>query len=202
LKKELRKTFLSKRRELTDEEVLHRSQAIYQNWLPLLEPRRHRTVHTFLSIRAFREVETSPFITHLETVQPTIRVGVPRVGFESKELTHHVLLPHQLEKNSWGIFEPKSTAPTIEPHEFDMVLVPMLAFDRRGYRLGYGGGYYDKFLARVRPDCALIGLCFALGCSMEELPASGHDVPLNCVITEERVHRFPGETDQGHTKMP
>ena len=202
MKKELRKTFLSRRRELTDDQVLHRSQAIFQNWLSFLDPQKHRTVHTFLSIRAFREVETSPFIAHLETAHPAVRVGVPRVGFESKELTHHLFLPHQLEKNSWGIFEPKIEAPVMEPHEFDMILVPMLAFDRRGDRLGYGGGYYDKFLAQVRPDCDLIGLCFALGLSMEDLPASIHDVPLHCVVTEDGVHRFAGETDPGRQKLP
>lgn len=202
MKKKLRKRFLDKRRRLTEEEVSHRSQAIFQNWLPLLDPRKHRNVHTFLSIRAFGEVETSPFITHLETSHPAIRIGVPRVGFESKELTHHAFLPHQLEKNSWGIFEPKSTAPIMEPHEFDMILVPMLAFDRYGYRLGYGGGYYDKFLAQVRPGCELVGLCFGLGRSTEDLPVSSHDIPLHCVVTEHGVHRFPGETDPEGTKLP
>ena len=202
MKKELRKSFLSKRRKLTEEEVSHRSQAIFQHWLPLLNPGRHRTVHTFLSIRAFREVETSAFIAHLEDAKPPIRLGVPRVGFESKELTHHAFLPHQLEKNSWGIYEPKSSAPVIEPDEFDMILVPMLAYDERGYRLGYGGGYYDKFLAQVRPDCDLVGVCFALGRSAQELPVSCHDVPLHCVVTEEGVQRFSGETAGRHTKLP
>lgn len=202
MKKELRKTYLNKRRALTEEDVSRRSQAIFHNWLPLHDPRRHHTVHTFLSIRAFKEVETSAFITHLESVEPAVRIGVPRVGFESKELTHHAFLPHQLEKNSWGILEPKSTSPVLEAHEFDMILVPMLAFDRCGYRLGYGGGYYDKFLAQVRADCELVGLCFGLGHSPEELPVSDHDVPLHCVVTEDGVHRFSGETDPSHTKLP
>ncbi|MCA9776446.1 MAG: 5-formyltetrahydrofolate cyclo-ligase [Candidatus Eremiobacteraeota bacterium] len=192
MKKELRKSYLERRRALTETEVANKSQAIFQNWLPLLDAAQHHTLHSFLSIRDFREVETSLFLDHLETHHPTVRIGVPRVGFESKELTHHTFLPHQLEKNSWGILEPQATAPRLEPTEFDMVLVPMLAFDKSGFRLGYGGGYYDKFLAQVRSDCLLAGVCFELGRLPKDLPVSSHDVPLDCVVTEKGVFRFPG----------
>ena len=188
MKKELRKTYLERRRALTESEVANKSQAIFQNWLPLLDPASHHTVHSFLSIRDFREVETSLFLDHLETHHPTTRIGVPRVGFESKELTHHTFLPHQLEKNSWGIFEPQGTAPRLEPIEFDMVLVPMLAFDKNGFRLGYGGGYYDKFLAQVRKDCHKFGLCYQFGLLEANLSPENFDVAVDCVVTDERVY--------------
>jgi 5-formyltetrahydrofolate cyclo-ligase len=73
----------------------------------------------------------------------------------------------------------------------DLVLVPLIAFDRRGYRLGYGGGYYDRYLAEHRPKRTLraIGIAFA-GQEVEELPREETDEPLDAVVTEERVIRF------------
>lgn len=190
MKSALRKSYLEKRKSLPANQVADKSRAVFDNWLALLATGKPQMVHTFLTIRAFHEVNTSLFIAHLQEYHPEVQIVAPRVGFESNELTHHLLLPHDLEVNSWGIPEPKSTAPRVEPGALDMVLVPMLAFDRQGHRIGYGGGYYDRFLAQLKPDCLRVGLCFDLGLSESPLPSKPYDITLNCVVTESVVHHF------------
>ena len=75
----------------------------------------------------------------------------------------------------------------MRPEEFDLVLVPMLAFDRRCHRVGYGGGYYDKFLAQVREDCDKVGLCYQFGLLERTLSSEQFDVALDSVIAENEI---------------
>ena len=88
----------------------------------------------------------------------------------------------------FNIPEPDAKARERRP---DLVLVPVLAFDRHGYRLGYGGGYYDRYLSehRAKRTVRAIGIAFA-GQEMEELPREASDEPLDAVVTEDRVIRF------------
>ena len=141
--------------------------------------------YLFLSISKFREVNTGPFLSHL--VENSVQVGIPRVNPKNKQVTHHPYEPHRLVESRWGILEPPEEAPLLDPKLFDMVLVPMLRFDELGYRLGYGGGYYDKFLSQVREDCLKVGLCFHQGLSETPLPREEFDVPLNLIVTEDTV---------------
>jgi 5-formyltetrahydrofolate cyclo-ligase len=86
---------------------------------------------------------------------------------------------------AYGIAEPLAQAPAITP---DVVLVPLLAFDGHGHRLGYGGGYYDRTLALL-PDARAIGIAYA-GQEVAMLPREDHDHPLGAVITETGIRRF------------
>jgi 5-formyltetrahydrofolate cyclo-ligase len=90
--------------------------------------------------------------------------------------------------NAFGILEPVPAAPAAVP---SLVLVPLLAFDSRGHRLGYGGGYYDRTLDRLRRDGAVIaiGIAFA-GQEVEELPRETHDHALDLIVTESGIRRF------------
>ena len=97
---------------------------------------------------------------------------------------------YHLEKNRFGVLEPRMRKFPVSPGKIDMVLVPMLGFDRHGHRLGYGKGYYDRFLSQVRPDCPKIGVCPELGHLKTDLPVEPHDVALDFVITEEKVYSF------------
>lgn len=93
----------------------------------------------------------------------------------------------------FNIPEPDSKAPDSKAKECrpELILVPLLAFDRQGYRLGYGGGYYDRYLAahRAKRTVRAVGIAFA-GQEMPELPHEETDEPLDAVVTEERVIRF------------
>jgi len=93
-----------------------------------------------------------------------------------------------LVRGLYGILEPSSDAEEVEP---DIVLVPLAAFDRRGHRLGYGGGYYDRTLQRLRKAkrVTAAGLAFSAQ-QMDEIPADAHDEPLDLVLTERDVIDF------------
>lgn len=89
----------------------------------------------------------------------------------------------ELKASSFGILEPESIQETGKPWEFDLILIPGLAFDSRGGRLGYGAGYYDSFLKEVRPETQKIGLAYS--CQIiEEVPMEKQDVFIDQIITE------------------
>jgi len=90
-----------------------------------------------------------------------------------------------LDAGVWGIREPRPEAPEVEP---DILLVPLLAFDRRGQRIGYGAGYYDMTIARLRTHKPItaIGIAFAAQ-EVANVPANGFDAPLDLVLTEREV---------------
>ncbi len=92
----------------------------------------------------------------------------------------------ELEPTRWGLREPvKLAAREADIADFDLVLVPGLAFDARGGRLGRGGGFYDRLLAGRNPATTLLGVCFAAQ-RVEELPLAPHDVLMDAVCTEAR----------------
>jgi len=98
-------------------------------------------------------------------------------------------LKDMLRIGPWSIPEPMPDAPLVVP---DVLLVPLLGFDREGYRLGQGGGYYDRTLAALRKqgDCLSVGLAYAAQ-EVEVLPVEAHDAKLDAVVTEDRLILFP-----------
>ena len=92
-----------------------------------------------------------------------------------------------------GIPEPDpklAHARSIPATQLEVVIVPGAVFDRRGYRLGYGGGYYDRFLALEAPQALRIGLCFDLQL-VDQLPEEAHDVPMDWLVTEQESLSWP-----------
>jgi 5-formyltetrahydrofolate cyclo-ligase len=115
-----------------------------------------RFLHLFLSILEKGEIDTSFIIDKLWKDIPGIKTVVPRVDFKRDILEHlEYNQGTELEKSHWGIYEPVGDE-LIDEKKFDVVLVPMLAFDERGYRVGHGKGYYDKFLNLCRKDTRLV----------------------------------------------
>jgi len=96
-----------------------------------------------------------------------------------------------LYPSGFGTLAPAETAPLVEP---DIVLMPLLGFDSRGTRLGYGGGYYDRTLASLTHRPLLVGFAFACQ-ELDAIPREDHDLPLDMIVTEEGIRRFvPGAT--------
>jgi len=114
------------------------------------------------------------------------RIALPRVADAGAMTFHAYTATTTLAPNRYGIAEPVSS-PLVDPVEIDAVLVPLVAFDRRGTRLGMGGGYYDRFLPQLRSNVPAIGVAFACQESDAPLPRNRWDVPLDAVVTENGV---------------
>lgn len=188
LKKQIRKNIRAARANLNAAEIAEKSSALFQNWQREFFHPSIKSIHVFISIQKFNEVDTSPFIEFIQSQINGPELVVPVTDFEQDILTHIAITPEmELAENDWGIKEPVIKNRKVSPSQLDMVLVPMMGFDRQLNRIGYGKGHYDKFLAQTRPDCLKIGLCFDLGLIEEGLPYEPHDFPLDAVVTESRV---------------
>ena len=107
------------------------------------------------------------------------KICLPRIGDEPQEMSfHEYKIGDELVANKFGILEPLSTAKLLQPN---VVIVPMLAFDRSKNRLGYGGGYYDKFLQNS--TAIKIGAAFAAQ-EVEQIPSEPHDIKIEMIVTE------------------
>ena len=155
-KRALRKLYLQKRAALTEEQYQARNERIFTQFFKAFSFPIPTVVHCFLPSTRQREVNTYPIIRQLQTLD-NVQIIVPRCA-SSQTLTHHRLTPDTtLVPNRWGIPEPTDNL-FVSPQQIDLVLTPLLAFDQRGYRVGYGKGFYDRFLAQCRPDMQKIGL--------------------------------------------
>ena len=156
-KSELRQQYPARRAALSEANYQQKNRQLVEQLFATYSFNQFRTVHCFIPSTRQREVDTWPIIRQLWTM-PSVRVLVPRCDTGTMTLTHHELTPDTvLENNRWGIPEPVSS-PAQLAQDIDLVLVPLLAFDRQGHRVGYGKGFYDGFLKECRPDTLKIGL--------------------------------------------
>lgn len=182
----LRKQALAERNALTEAQWLEKSRAINDFFFTGFDLNFIRTIHLFLPMTERKEPDLWLLVDRLRREFPHIRIGIPKMNGKKLESIYFEGL-HQLEKNSVGIQEPKQgiEAPV---EKIDLVLVPVLLADRKGNRLGYGKGYYDRFLKTCRKDCIRAGV--SLLEPVESVPAESHDVPLTHLITPSGVVRF------------
>lgn len=158
----LRAEYLNKRMDLTQDEIVVKNNALLENLKLLLSETIFETIHIFLPQFSKVEIDTWQIITFLQKNYPQIRIAVPRIIPGTKEMEHFLLTTQTiLIQNRWKIPEPDpATSLKIEPQKIESVLIPLLAFDKKGFRVGYGGGYYDRFLIQCKPDVIKIGLSF------------------------------------------
>lgn len=158
-KNELRRRYKSHRDQLSEAEIETQDAMIFQelcgfDWSDI------RYLHCYLPIVGRNEYDTGPFISWIWTHYPEIQVVVSRSDFNTHELTHYPLHPDTpLLENAWGIPEPAVGDP-IEVGLLDVVLVPLLVVDVKGNRVGYGKGFYDRFLAGCRKGVLKMGISY------------------------------------------
>ncbi|MBF9141309.1 5-formyltetrahydrofolate cyclo-ligase [Hymenobacter properus] len=194
-KADLRRAALARRLALDDDEVARRSIKLRENLFRQFPVAQWQWLHLFLPLQKRNEPDTWNVIRWVWGEELPLRLATPVVQPDGASLKHYELLPEtQLTQNRWGIDEPvpdPTTAPEVFPAAFDAVLVPLLAVDRMGQRVGYGGGFYDRFLAQCRPGTQFIGLNV-----LDEQPVERiadvlpTDVPLTACITPGRVWQF------------
>ena len=186
-KSDLRLHYKDKRRELGKEEMGLRSMAIAVQLIKLLSP--NLTVHLFLPISRFNEVDTYSIKTYVDQRVKNCKWVISKSDFTTGQLEHIVFNQETVVKESeYGIPEPIGGSPA-NVSELDVVLVPLLAFDKNGHRLGYGKGFYDRFLEDCPVTCKKIGLSF-FEVTDQDLPTDPWDIALDYCITPNRIYTF------------
>jgi 5-formyltetrahydrofolate cyclo-ligase len=185
-KDQLRKLYIQKRKALSDVEFKLLTKTVVDNFFKGIDLTAVKVLHTFLPIEKNREVNTWLIINKIKSDFPNIKISVPRINNQSAMIeSFYYEKAEQLELNMWDIPEPKQGMPT-DINDVDMVLVPLLAFDREGNRVGYGRGFYDKFLATCPDRATKVGL--SLFAPVKEIEGmSNYDIPLDKAVTPEKV---------------
>lgn len=183
-KAEIRAAALARRDALDPALRREYSRLILDRVLTMDEFRRAQTVLAYSNFGS--ELETGPFV--LAALDARKRLLLPRINRAADRLEIYQVkdLATELVDGVWGIREPHAELCDLcEAEEIDFVLVPGAAFDRRGGRIGYGRGYYDKLLASCRPGRSVAGAFEAQ--VADSVPMEGHDVRVNALVTEAGV---------------
>jgi 5-formyltetrahydrofolate cyclo-ligase len=140
-KDQIRKLYLQKRLALSEAEFQQLNHQLTEQFFASVDLSFVQVLHTFLPIEKQREVNTWLIIERIRREFPHIRIAIPRINNQTASIENFYFEgPHQLEKNTWGIMEPKQGIP-VPSEKIDAVLVPLLGFDRSGNRVGYGRGF-------------------------------------------------------------
>lgn len=186
-KEKIRIQTLEKRCLLSEQQTREKSRRIFEKLMLLKAFKESFVILCYVDFR--NEVITRDFIK--DCLGMGKRVTVPRIEKVAQNHSEMKALEirnpeNDLEKGHFGILEPvKEIHCEVSPWEIDLVVVPGVAFSRDRHRIGYGAGYYDRFLQQVRESCLKVGIAFE--CQMvDSIPVEAHDIPLDLIITEER----------------
>lgn len=182
IKDELRSDMRAKRRAMTDLQVRGKSQSICRLLFSLDCIKNAKTVCTFIA--AFKEPDTAEIIQKLRETKKTVAVPVTDTENITLSLSYIDGLD-SLKKGAYGIPEPEIIN-IAHAADMEVILVPGLAFDKNGGRMGFGKGYYDRLLSDTR--AVKIGLCYEFQL-YDNIPTEPHDVPMDLIITEEKIWR-------------
>lgn len=187
-KKELRKKILALRNTLPLEERGKKSKSIHSRLFSLPEFVTAKTLAFYVSFKS--EVLTGTMIREALSLGKAVVVPITDLANRRLKLSRIVDYTADLAPGTWGILEPKpDRIRLMSLKEVDLIITPGAAFDKKGYRIGYGGGFYDSLLKSVQERRPSVALAFELQ-MVEEVPVeSGHDEPVEIIITEERVIR-------------
>ncbi|SDG86694.1 5-formyltetrahydrofolate cyclo-ligase [Pedobacter terrae] len=184
-KAEIRKQALKDRLLLTDP-MYHALNESLLKQFKTIDFGQIKTLHIFLPITEKKEPDTFLLIEWLNKTHPEIKIIVPKADFETALMTHHEYLGEKdLKKNLYNILEPQKG--NLHEGEIDMIIIPLLAFDKLGYRVGYGKGFYDRFLRDV--NAQKIGL--SLFPAIKKIDdVNEHDIKLDFCITPTEIIQF------------
>jgi 5-formyltetrahydrofolate cyclo-ligase len=187
-KKELRKIYQAKRETLAVQDLELRSRVIVEKFFSSFNLANVNSIHIYLPIQNKKEINTWLLIDRLRKDYPHIKLIVSRSNSSDGTMENFYFTEETiLNVNKWGIPEPLSGVKCVN-ETIDLVFVPLLAFDKKGNRVGYGKGYYDRFLSECRKDAMKIGL--SLEEPVKKIDAELFDVSLTHCITPLKVYSF------------
>lgn len=193
----LRRHYTSVRSRLSPRERAAAEEALFSILFESPLWRDAKVVCTYLPIRG--EPNTYPILHRAQADGKAVALPVTVTGTAEGRMVFRYLQgksPHELPTGRFGIPEPPPTHPELTQQDFSeaLILVPGLAFDDGGFRIGYGGGYYDRMLADLRAasiPTAAVGLAYSV-CRPHSLPHEAHDIPLDYIIDERRLTAIHG----------
>ena len=185
-KAQLRKKYKTLRQKLSSDDIEDKSLAI-ANQLLQLNIWGLDFYHIFLSIEEQKEINTEYILNILAGKDKNSVVS--KSNFEDYSMSHFLLTDNtRLQKNEYNIPEPINGIP-IQPEQIDVVFVPLLSFDIKGNRIGYGKGFYDRFLSVCKPETLKIGLSFFEG-EVEEFKVLENDMKLDYCVSPNKIYSF------------
>ncbi|MGM0437197.1 MAG: 5-formyltetrahydrofolate cyclo-ligase [Bacillota bacterium] len=188
-KEKSRKRWMKKRKNVAKENGIKKSKKITKNILSLKEVNQSQNIMIYVSYRS--EVNTEKLIISL--LNKDKNVFAPYCIKNEKRMEIVKIKNHDkdLEKGAYGIKEPAKSLRTKneEPENLDVVIVPAVAFSKNGYRVGYGGGYYDRFLARLTNDTISIGINYE-EMVFNSVPKEEHDLAVDILVTDKKILRI------------
>ena len=175
----IRKTCLSYRKKMCKEEFKKRNKEVMSQLLNYITHKHHiEYIHTFLPIEKNNEPNVFPILPSLRSINK--KIVVSKTDFKNKDLSYWLLESDTvLVKTQKNLLEPINTIP-VDPHKIDVFLVPLLVGDKKGNRIGYGGGYYDRLIKKYRPETVGLSLAPLLN-HIQQIDT--WDQPLDVIIT-------------------
>ena len=183
-KKQLRKQVRQQLSAMDPQELVRGDEALFEQFLALPQVQKAKTIFAFWGI-AGKEPDTKKLIARL--VEQGKQIGLPRM-LPEHQMEVRLYDPNKpLIEVGFGISEPGEDCPLMAKEDIDLILVPAVCYDRRGYRLGFGGGYYDRWLEYFTGF--RVGLC-RKAVLQEQVPTEAHDSRVDLLITEEETFSF------------
>ncbi|MBS4804302.1 MAG: 5-formyltetrahydrofolate cyclo-ligase [Clostridium sp.] len=185
-KKDLRKIILNKRNSIDNNTKEEMDREIFNKLINLDLYKEAKNIFIYLSFGS--EIDTKPIIDR--ALEEGKEVYIPKVYKINKEMRAIRLNTFEdLEKNSMGILEPKDDFNFIAKEKIDLIIVPGAVFDFKGNRIGYGGGYYDRFLSNIKDKRNKIVLAYNLQI-VDNIEAEEHDIKVDYIITNSRINKI------------
>ena len=180
-KEALRKFLINRRSELSPS--IDFQSNILNNIKPVIEEIENEYIGTYISFRD--ELDTKKLNQYL--LERELNLALPAIDFQTKEINFFMYDKNtELIENKFSILEPKNKDKVIFPK---IILIPLLGYSKSGFRLGYGGGYYDKYLSKNDiGDVKKIGIAFSFQ-EVEEIPVEDHDERLDWILTEKHLYK-------------
>jgi 5-formyltetrahydrofolate cyclo-ligase len=178
-KRSLRLAMLGAKMRLRSEQVNELSDKAVKKLIGFIDWDKVSTVHIYIPIAANNELDTWPVINYLRENHPDTEIYLPKLDGYARFGPDTII-----DENRLGIPEPEGEK--LKGHTaFDLIIVPIIGFDRRGYRLGYGAGYYDRFLAEHK--CKnIVGLAYGIS-ELDAIPDEPHDKTMQTIITDKEI---------------
>ncbi len=185
MKQTLKSWIFEKRKALSKKDVEEKSEKIKKNLYSLPEFKTAKNILFYVSFN--NEVNTINIIKELldkkekNIIVPFVEKNNPMLQLsELKDF-------NELEPKTFGILEPKKNKiKKIDANKVDLVIVPGIVFDKKGHRIGYGYGYYDRFLKTLKESAKKVGLAFEFQL-IDKIPEEKHDIPVDIVVTEKKA---------------